>query len=139
MSAPLTIQATSTPSPYQAWLGTFTFAPGTDTTPTGDPDGDAISNQEEFAFGLNPTLGSSVNPIVQQLAGGIFKYTRTKDSDLTYKVYYSTNLSDWIWDEFAVQSAAVAVAGVETVTVTLTAADPSEGRLFVLVEATPTP
>lgn len=135
----LTIQAVSTPTPYQAWLGTFTFAPGDDTTPTGDPDGDGMSNQEEFAFGLNPTLGSSVNPIIQQLAGGIFQYTRTKDSGLTYKVYYSTTLSGWTWDEFASQIPAPAVGGVETVTVTLAAAAPANGRLFVRVEATPVP
>ncbi len=63
------------------------------STPTADPDGDGQNNQEEFAFGLDPTSGSSANPITQPLAGGVFKYTRTANSGLTYKVYYSTNLS----------------------------------------------
>lgn len=83
------------------------------------------------------TTGASANPITQQLdpATGIFKYTRWKDSGLTYKVYYSTDLSNWTWDEFAVQSAGTAVNGVETVTVTLAAAAPYGGKLFVRVEA----
>lgn len=63
-----------------------------------------MTNQEEFAFGLDPTTGSSVDPITQQLdkASGVFKYTRTKDSGLTYKVYYSSNLSGWTLDPVAV-------------------------------------
>jgi hypothetical protein len=62
-------------------------------------------NQEEFAFGLDPITGSSVNPITQQLdkATGIFKYRRTKNSGLTYKVFYSSNLSGWTLDAAATQ------------------------------------
>ncbi|MCX6878596.1 MAG: hypothetical protein NTW21_32995 [Verrucomicrobia bacterium] len=126
-------------SPYETWAnGTFAN-PFTDTAATSDPDFDGQSNQQEFAFGLDPTTGSSVNPITQQLAGGVFKYTRTKDSGLIYKVYYSTNLSSWTWDEFATQAPAAAVLGVETVTVTLAAAAPLDGKLFVRVEAAPAP
>jgi hypothetical protein len=129
----------ATLTPYELWSGGSFANAFTDTAATSDPDGDGMSNQEEFAFGLDPTIGSSVNPITQQLAGGVFKYTRTKNSGLTYKVYYSTNLSGWTLDPFATQSPAAAVAGVETVTVTLAAAAPSNGRLFVRVEATPAP
>ena len=100
-----------------------------------------MTNQEEFAFGLDPTTGSSVDPITRQLdkVTGIFKYKRTKGSGLTYKVYYSTNLSGWTLDAAATQSPATAVAGIETVTVTLAAAVPRGDKLFVRVEATPTP
>jgi autotransporter-associated beta strand protein len=126
-------------SPYDTWAnGTFAN-PFTAKLPTEDPDGDGQSNQQEFAFGLDPTTGSSVNPITQQLAGGAFKYTRTKESGLTYKVYYSTNLTGWTWDEFATQTPDAAVLGVETVTVTLAAAAPLDGKLFVRVEASPAP
>jgi hypothetical protein len=126
-------------SPYGTWAGSSFANAFTDTAATSDPDGDGQNNQEEFAFGLDPTTGSSVNPITQQLAGGVFKYTRTKNSGLTYKVYYSTNLSGWTLDAAATQSPAAAVAGVETVTVTLAAAVPTDGKLFVRVAATPTP
>ena len=125
--------------PYGTWAnGTFAHA-FTDTAATSDPDGDGKSNQEEFAFGLDPITGSSVNPITQQLAGGVFKYTRTANSGLTYKVYYSTTLSAWTLDASATQTPAAAVGGVETVTVTLAAAAPLAGKLFVRVEATQTP
>ena len=127
--------------PYETWAsGTFANA-FTDTAATSDPDGDGKINRDEFAFGLDPTTGSSVNPITQQLdkATGIFKYRRTKNSGLTYKVYYSTNLSSWTLDAAATQTPAAAVAGVETVTVTLAAATPLNGKLFVRVEATTTP
>jgi autotransporter-associated beta strand protein len=128
-------------SPYGTWAnGTFAIA-FTNTAATSDPDGDGQTNQQEFAFGLDPTTGSSANPITQQLnkTTGVFKYTRTANSGLTYKVYYSTNLSAWTLDASAIQSPATALAGVETVTVTLVAAAPSNGKLFVRVEATPTP
>ncbi len=128
-------------SPYETWANR-TFAQAfTDTAATSDPDGDGQSNQYEFAFGLDPTTGSSVNPITQQLdqTTGVFKYTRTANSGLIYKVYYSTNLSAWTLDASANQSPAAAVGGVVTVTVTLAAAAPSDGKLFVRVEATPTP
>jgi len=128
----------ATPNPYEIWAGSTFANDFTDTAATSDPDGDGKTNQEEFAFGLDPTSGSSVNPITQQLAGGVFKYTRTKDSGLTYKVYYSTNLSSWTLDEAATQSPDAAISGIENVTVTLAAATPNDGKLFVRVEATPT-
>jgi hypothetical protein len=128
-------------SPYETWsTGAFANA-FTDTVATSDPDGDGQSNHKEFAFGLDPTSGSSANPIPQQLdkSTGVFKYTRTANSGLTYKVYYSTDLSGWTLDAAATQTPAAAVAGIETVTVTLAAATPSNGKLFVRVEATTAP
>ena len=139
VSSPHRLLLTVSGSPYDTWAnGTFAN-PFTNKLPTANPDADGQTNQQEFAFGLDPTTGSSVNPITQQLAGGVFKYTRTKDSGLIYKVYYSTALSSWTWDEFATQSPSAAVAGVETVTVTLAAAAPIDGKLFVRVEAAPAP
>jgi hypothetical protein len=125
-------------SPYQLWASAKNLS-GPNAADTADPDADGMSNQEEFAFGLDPNSGASANPITQQLdkSSGMFKYTRTKDSGLTYKVYYSTTLSGWTLDAAATQSPAPAVAGVETVTVTLAAAAPLDGKLFVRVEATP--
>lgn len=50
--------------PYPAWIAGFTFDPGADLTKTGDPDADGLTNFEEFAFGLEPNSGTSVNPIL---------------------------------------------------------------------------
>jgi fibronectin-binding autotransporter adhesin len=129
-------------SDYDIWLGGFTFAPGADTTPTGDPDGDGMANQEEYAFGLNPTLGSSVNPIVQPLdpATGIFQYTRRATpaaAKLTYTVLTSTDLAAWATGG-ATETGFTTAGMVETVTVHVTT-PPVDGKLFVRVEAEPTP
>jgi hypothetical protein len=126
---------------FDIWAG-GTFANAfTDKDPSHDPDFDGMTNREEFAFGLDPTSGASANPISLPLdkANRIFKYTRTKNSGLTYKVYYSTNLSAWNFDAAATQSPSPTLSGIETVTVTLAAAADLDGKLFVRVEATPTP
>jgi hypothetical protein len=56
------------PDPYAAWLATFDFSPFTnpDLTPTGDPDGDGITNQVEYAYGLDPT-------VIENFAGGLMR------------------------------------------------------------------
>jgi hypothetical protein len=128
-------------SDYDAWLGGFTFAPGADTTPTGDADGDGVTNQEEYAFGLNPTLGSSVSPITTALStGGQFSYQR-RNPDLTglaYTVWTSTNLQDWTKDATASQLPDSPGAATQTVSVTLTNTSPAPGgKLFVRVLAAP--
>ena len=125
---------------YSAWLNEFTFAAGADTTPTGDPDGDGMTNQQEYAFGLDPTKATSVNPITPLLANGTFTYTRRTSptaTGLTYTVLTSVDLEHWAADTGASQSA-VANGAIETVTVTVTAT-PVNGKLFVRVEASPTP
>jgi autotransporter-associated beta strand protein len=124
-------------SDYDTWLGEFTFAAGADTTPTGDPDGDGLINQQEYAFGLNPTLGSSVNPITRQLdkSTGVFKYTRRKDSGLTYIYQSSTTLKD-PWDEFTpVSAVSNDAAPVEEITVTVPSSLRANPKLFLRVKA----
>ena len=129
-------------SDYDTWLGEFTFAPGADTTATGDPDGDGMTNQEEYAFGLNPTLGSSANPIVAQLDPGTgnFQYTRRATpaaTGLTYTVLTSTTLAGWAAGG-ATETGFTTAGNIETVTVNVTA-PPVDGKLFVRVQAAPTP
>jgi hypothetical protein len=65
-----------------------------------DPDNDGLTNFEEFAFGLVPTSGSSLTPIVFPLdqATGVFSYTRRKPAltGLRYSYVYSTSLvGEW--------------------------------------------
>jgi hypothetical protein len=112
-----------------------------DKTLTGDPDGDSMSNQQEYAFGLDPRFGTSVNPIRQQLdkASGTFKYTRTKASGLSYVYQYSTTLSE-PWDAFVSETPlpdSVSISDtVEEVTVTVPAALlNANSKLFVRVAA----
>ncbi|MCX6875819.1 MAG: hypothetical protein NTW21_18720 [Verrucomicrobia bacterium] len=130
----------SASTPYDTWLASYAFASGADQTPTGDPDGDSMTNQQEFAFGLDPTKGSSCNPITVPLnnTAGMFSYTRTANSGLAYTVWTSIDLADWgTVPAQADQVARVpAVDGVETVDVTLNPyTPPPGGKLFVRVKA----
>ena len=134
------LEAASSGTPYDTWAnGTFahTF---TDKDPTHDPDGDGMTNFQEFALGLDPTTGASANPITKQLdkSSGIFKYTRTKDSGLTYIYESSTTLSD-PWDAFAPVTnppGAVSISDtVEEVTVEVPAALLANPKLFLRVKA----
>ncbi|MCX6878112.1 MAG: autotransporter-associated beta strand repeat-containing protein [Verrucomicrobia bacterium] len=122
-------------SPYQTWAAGF---PGfTDTDSTHDPDHDGLTNQQEFAFGLDPTKGSSVNPITIALdqATGKFSYTRLAASGLAYHVLTSTDLQAWAEEAYPVNETVTGtVDGVETVEVTV-AALPANGKLFVRVAA----
>jgi hypothetical protein len=107
---------------------------------TGDPDRDGQDNASEYAFGLNPSSGSSLNPIAVPLnkATGKFSYTRRTQSltGLTYKVFTSTTLATWVQDTGATVNVSGPVADVETVEITLSAAAPlAAPRLFIRVVA----
>ncbi len=104
---------------------------------SGDTDHDGMSNFQEYAFGLNPTSGSSVNPISVPFnkATGTFSYTRTVNTGLTYTVWHSADLVTWT-STGATQGTPVASGGdVETVPVTLDASLLSAAKLFVRVQA----
>ncbi len=143
VTGPHTISATFTATvadPYADWRDGFDWLAFTDPdmTPTGDPDGDGMSNQQEFAFGLDPTKGSSVNPITAPLdmATGKFSYTRYAASGLSYHVFTSTDLLVWAEEAYPVNETASDPdpSGVVTVEVTV-AALPANGKLFVRVAA----
>jgi len=137
-----TVTIAGSGSDYDSWLSEFTFAEGADTTPTGDPDGDGVTNEEEYAFGLNPTLASSVNPIVSPLdpATGNFQYTRRATpatTGITYTVLTSTTLGAWATGG-ASETGFTTNGNIQTVTVNVTT-PPVDGKLFVRVAATPSP
>ncbi len=125
---------------YMAWDALY---PEDLSNPACDNDGDGLSNQQEYAFGLNPTLGSSVNPITVPLnkTTGMFTYTRRATpatTGLTYTVQTSTSLASWTADGGAVQTVTGTVSDVQTVQVTLSGAIPlTAPTIFVRVKATP--
>ncbi len=130
-------------SDYDTWAAGF--PPADVSNPVGDNDGDGLTNQQEYAFGLNPTLGSSVNPITVPLnkTTGMFTYTRRATpaaSGLTYAVFISTDLATWMEDFNATETVTGPVDGVETVEVTLSGSLPlTDPALFVRVQGAPTP
>ncbi|MCX6879503.1 MAG: autotransporter-associated beta strand repeat-containing protein [Verrucomicrobia bacterium] len=125
------------PSPYATWAARTFAKPFTDTDPAHDPDGDGLSNQQEFAFGLDPTTGSSANPVTVPLKQGThqFTYTRYAASGLSYQVWTSVDLQTWNGPAALTEIVSTPDSkGVVTVQVTLTS-PPAGGTLFVRVAA----
>ena len=120
---------------YTTWA-TTKYPASNLSDPAADLDGDGMSNFQEYAFGLNPTSGSSVNPITVPFnkGSGTFSYTRTTNTGLTYKVWHSTDLLNWS-STGTTEGAATDNGGVETVPVTLDASLLAEPKLFVRVTA----
>jgi len=125
---------------YSQWASEFNDF--TDTDPSADPDGDGMTSQQEYAFGLNPTSGASVSPILSPLNNaGSFTYTRRNPAltNLSYTVQTSTTLleASWLNDVTAVQEVIATEGSVQTVRVTLTGAPLTAGRIFARVLADP--
>jgi len=122
-------------SNYDTWANrTFANGPLTDKNPAHDPDGDGLTNFQEFAFGLDPTAGASCNPVTP-LIGNQFTYTRYKDSGLNYTVEFSTDLAGWAKAASTDDGGSTPDAnGVQIVTVKVTN-EPLNGKLFVRVRA----
>ena len=129
----ITVGPSSPANSYASWASTK--YPGANLTDSAaDLDGDGMSNFAEYAFGLNPTTGASLNP-VSPLVGNNFSYTRTSDTGLTYKVWHSMNLQDW-FSTLATQGTATSLGGgVESVPVTLDGSLLTEPKLFLRVTA----
>ena len=131
------VPTTAPANDYATWA--TGYLPDDVSVSTADSDGDGMTNQQEYAFGLNPTSGTSVNPITVPLdkAAGTFSYTRREQAltVLTYTVWTSTDLATWTVDAGAVQTPGTPAAGVETVAVTLSGGLLSSPQLFVRVKA----
>ena len=131
----LTYSGSDVSNPYADWTARF---PGfTDRAPARDPDGDGMNNFQEFSFGLNPTSGTSRNPITTPLNKTThkFSYTRLAASGLNYTVWTSTNLQAWDGPVAMTENVGTPDSnGVVAVEVTLTS-PPAPNKLFVRVQA----
>jgi autotransporter-associated beta strand protein len=119
------------------------FLPADLSDPSADFDGDGVINNDERIFGLNPTLGSSANPISVPLdaSAGTFSFTR-RDPALSkqiFSVWTSTTLLAWTEDKDAILLPGAPVNDIETVAVQLTPVLPTPTRLFVRVRAEAAP
>jgi len=131
--------AVASGSDFDTWGDTYGLTTGDEG---GDLDNDGLTNFEEYAFGLDPTGASSVNPISSQLVKttGQLSYTRRLQSKtgLTYTVRSSSTLNnDWvnlIKDTDYTESVSAPSGETETVTITLTPL-PTAAKLFIQVKA----
>lgn len=125
-----------TASPYDIWAAETGAVLGM----SGDDDFDGKDNEFEYAFGLVPTSGSSVDPFTVPFdkATGMFTFTRRTQSltGLDYKVFTSTTLNGgWAEDAGASLDVVDTVGNVETVEVTLSAGLLAAPKLFIQVVA----
>ncbi len=131
------VPTTAPGNDYSNWASSY--LPSDVSVSTADFDGDGQTNRQEYAFGLNPTSGSSVNPITVPLnkSAGTFSYTRRDQAltGLTYTVWTSTDLATWTVDAGAVQTPGAPAANVETVAVTLSGALLTSPQRFVRMKA----
>ncbi|MBN8460800.1 MAG: InlB B-repeat-containing protein [Verrucomicrobia bacterium] len=122
-------------SDYDDWFN----ANGVTGGENDDDDADGLTNFEEYAFGLVPNNGTSVNPISAGIdkTSGIFSYTRRLQSltGLTYTVWYSTDLSTWTEDTGATEGTPAVSGQVETVPVTVSNGLLANPKLFIQVRA----
>lgn len=122
-------------SDYDAWAASIGLSGG----PDGDDDGDGLSNADEYAFGLDPIGGNTVDPISVPFNRdtGTFSYTRRLQSHtgLTYSIWHSTDLTNWNQDMGALEGTPSLSGEVETVPVTITLDLLTNPKLFVQVRA----
>jgi fibronectin-binding autotransporter adhesin len=85
---------------YASWLTNYPSLTGTNALPAADPDGDTFSNEEEFAFDGNPTIGTpALLTATKAGTNTIFNFVARKDppGGVTYQVRSITNLSAGSW------------------------------------------
>ncbi len=128
-------------NPYNNWLTNYPSLTGTNALPAADPDTDGFDNQEEFAFGGNPTIGSP--SLLQAVKVGTnANMTFIADTNaLTYQVKGRTNLSTGSWTNVVVTiSNAPDQSGVLlTNYVRRQFTVPASGRTFYSVEGVQAP
>jgi autotransporter-associated beta strand protein len=124
------------PNDYNTWKS----AQGVSGGENDDDDHDGLANFGEYAFGLDPSNGTSVRPVTGAITpvNGTFTYTRRKTAltGLTYSVRTSTDLTSWNQDATASQTAtAIPATDNESVEVTLSPGLLNADRLFVRIHA----
>jgi alpha-galactosidase len=127
------ITAVAAASDYSTWAALY--SPVNLTDPNADYDGDGLSNEQERVWGLNPTNAVSrhIFTFTASLGSGSFTYTRRDPAltGLTYSVWTSTNLVNWVQDTGAVQTPGTTVNQVQPVSVSVSSGLLTQPKLFI--------
>jgi hypothetical protein len=81
----------SAASPYDTWAAGYALQ-GNAALSNADPDGDGLTNQQEYAFGMNPTA-SSPGLVSSASASGQLVVTFLTRENLSYAVQSTSNLA----------------------------------------------
>ena len=99
-----TISAGPTPPPpptflsYSGWVGAWALSP-TISGGEADPDNDGFDNNDEYAFGGNPT---NPTPYLLNISGSNISYIGLTNAGTNYTVQNTTNLSTGPWTNYLV-------------------------------------
>jgi hypothetical protein len=94
-------------SSYDGWATSYGLS-GTDALPASDPDKDGINNNNEYAFGTNPTVSNATLLTATTSAGNMTVTWVERNSGFTYAVQSTVNLAT---TGFANDGAVTVVAG----------------------------
>ncbi len=132
------VYTASTVPDYDFWAAGF---PGfTDTAPSADPDGDGVSNENEYAFGLDPTNPRSNSAVLQPLLPNkdfYYKRRSSARSGLVYRTEWSEDLIHWNDGEPAWLDSVDYSAETEMEEVRTSIPHGGASRCFVRITATP--
>lgn len=133
------------PTAYESWASGYgldpSLATGTNAgAKAADPDGDSFSNDQEFAFGTNPTLGSG-SLLSMESSGGNLIVRWLQRPGLVYAVQSTTNLAG---TPFAHDGSVIVTDGPATPAppsgyTRKQFSVPANGSKFYHVRATPSP
>ena len=82
---------------YSGWLGAWALS-GSNTNTTADPDNDGFDNNDEYAFGGNPT---NPTPYLLNISGSNISYIGLTNAT-NYTVQKRTNLATGTWTNYLV-------------------------------------
>jgi hypothetical protein len=125
-------------SAYDAWAASYSLT-GADALPTADPDKDGLNNNNEYAFGTNPTV-SNASLLSATTTGGNMTVTWIeRNSGFTYPVQSTANLATTPFanDGSVSPSPSGSQAGVPTGYTRKQFTVPATGNKFFRVRATP--
>jgi hypothetical protein len=90
-STSLTFVIAQSSGGYSEWASSYSLT-GNNSLPTADPDSDSFTNQQEYAFGTNPTQATA-GLLSNTLSSGNFTIMFQTRPNLTYSVQNTDNLS----------------------------------------------